>query len=231
MKIRKGLALMLTLAMVISTFLTALPLSVMADDAVTVSLGAGGITNGSYVWFGKYNGNPISWRVLAKRSDSGTGEALLISNDILDSIQFNPDYNAENANVWSGSNAQKWCTNFLNNWEEGSAERAAIKQTSVTETNDKTIGGTPYFYQGGYFNDYYGAASLNNESFFFLSAQEADNYFADDDDRKATGADTWWWLRSPNAYDSRIVGDVDGDGWVNITRMLLTRTVRDPLLI
>ena len=215
---RKLLGIVLFAAMVIGLMAG----TVYATTATpTISLGADGIANGSTVWFGQYNNSPISWRVLSSGSDttlsvSGTGEALLISSSILARIQFNPNSSADNANVWSGSKAQEWCTDFLNNWADGSVEKAAIKQTSVTETNNLTVGSTSYYYHDGYSNYYYGAASLSNESFFFLSAKEADKYFSDDNDRKTSGADTWWWLRSPIAYNSIHVGVVDNLGCVNI---------------
>ena len=142
MKAKRELIFLMSLLMAFSVTITMLP-ELANADSLTTSLGASDIGNGDTVWFGQYNGIPISWRVLADGSDvrlpvSGAGEALLIPDHILDRTQFNIDDTEENVNQWSGSVAQTWCANFLSNWEDGSAEKAVIKQTSVTEINDKT---------------------------------------------------------------------------------------------
>ena len=234
MRARKRLIFLLSLLFVFSTATTVLSRSASADLPI-ISLGANVIENGDTIWFGQYNSMPILWRVLANGSDtrlpvSGAGEALLISSNVLDNVEFiNLDDNEENddsyARAWTGSDAQNWCTNFLGNWKDGSAEKAAIKQTSVTEIDDKTIepaytseedmeyedmySTCSYNYYGGRLGDYYCAASLNNESFFFLSAQEAETYFVNNDDRDTT---TSWWLRSPAANYGVGIGSVLAGG-------------------
>ncbi len=202
--------------------ITAALTSAVFADGETVTLGTGTIAVGSRVYFGN-----ILWRVLSDGTVPEnspavvqSGKALLISNDILERIQFNPDYTAANANQWQGSNAQTWCNNYYTNWtndtNKTSAEKDAILATTVEETNDQNAG-FDYYYQGGHYNDYYGAAPLSDAFFFFLSAKEADELFTDDNDRKASGAGTsYWWLRSSDADSSDGVGDVDNDGWVDI---------------
>ena len=170
---KKRLLPILMAILMVFTMIPALSAAVYAEDgggSPAVSLGAGEIANGSRVWFGQYNVSPILWRVLADGTDtrlpvSRKGEALLISSDILASIQFNLDPDAEDANVWFGSNAQTWCRDFLSNWTDGSAEKAAIRKTTVCESSNYTYNDTV--------NDYsinYGPASLD-DCFFFLSAQ------------------------------------------------------------
>ena len=159
---------------------------------------------GKKVWFG----NNTLWRIL----HTGEGEAMLISDQILDSIPFKSN---DNMNQWQGSDAQAWCMAYYGNWTDG-PEKAAILPTTISETNDKTTpDGTPYFYQGGYWSRHFGAASLIDEYFFFLSAKEADELFSDNNDRIAVGAG-YWWLRSPraNAMAYNSAGDVDYSGWV-----------------
>lgn len=112
------------------------------------------------VWFGKYNGNAIQWRVLsgggsvdpddgANLPVSGTGEALLISKDLLDTdCNFKED---DSSNQWAGSDAQAWCMAF---WSSSKwltdVEKSAVNATTVNEQNDKNDAGRQYFYRGGY---------------------------------------------------------------------------------
>ena len=138
-----------SLLVLVFLFLTAvLPLpAVFAEDEPGIILGSGAITTGNKVYFGTYNEKPVLWRVLK----TGDGKALLISNDILDNIQFNSHFN-----VWQGSNAETWCSSFYNNWPAG-IEKNAILPTRVQEENDQTFLGYPYYYKGGHDgNNYYG---------------------------------------------------------------------------
>ena len=217
MTARKGISLLLSLTLVFSAILTVLPAPAFAaENASEISLDAGVIAKNDTVWFG-----PVQWRVLSPSTDatlpvSGTGNVLLIPNHLMQDsgVYFKKD---DSSNQWAGSDAQAWCTNLYNGWPE--KEKAAVKATSVTETNDKTSADGTYFYLGGYYNNkYYSAASLNAEHFFFLSAQEADTYFNNDADRRGYSEYLtrfrWWWLRSPLAGSVNRAGNVDSDGWV-----------------
>lgn len=179
-----------------------------------ITLGAGALTKNSKVYFG----DQILWRVLhvgehKDLSVCGAGKALLISDNTLADIQFNPDKGAANANVWADSNAQTWCRNYYTNWPAG-IERDAILATTVVEAEKYTYN-SPHEKVG---TIDYGPASLNDECFFFLSVKEAVTLFKNDDDRKASGADNkykWWWLRSPTVNKPTSPGNVDDDGWVH----------------
>ena len=230
----KALSLFLTLALALTPALggtaradgAGKAIRLGADGPVGISLGMNAVANGDTVWFGAKDSSPIAWRVLSAAGDntlpvSGSSDVLAIRKYLLNDRTYFKEVGSSNA--WAGSDAQTWCTNYYNNWPAG-AEKDAIKATSVTETNDKETGGAPYFYQGGYYTNYYGPASLTNEHFFFLSAQEADTYFANDDDRKAkdaesSGTASWWWLRSPIAGNDYDAGDVDGGGLVIYCRV------------
>ena len=206
-------SILMTLVLLLSSLLTALPAPALAegsDGVPEISLDAGVIAKNATVWFGSYassynHSGPVQWRVLSPKGDgtlpvSGTGDALLISNHLLQdgNVYFKQD---GSSNQWAGSDAQAWCTNLYANWPE--KEKAAVKATSVTETNDQQEEGYSYFYKGGHYNELYSAASLNSERFFFLSAREANTYFTSDNDRKGYSEyfeDAWfWWLRSPRA--------------------------------
>ena len=177
---------------VVCTACVLLPLAASAAPAIV--LGSDRIAPGNTVWFGKTNG-PLQWQVLSGGNDSTletskTGEALLISKEILDIIVFNPD---GGGNLWSNSVARTWCKNFTNKWIIGTPERVAINHTMTSES-----GSYP-----GKWNDYYvfGPASLDDD-FFFLSAKEADTYFATEEERgmRYNGEQKLWWLRSPYQY-------------------------------
>jgi len=231
MTARKGISLLLSLALIFSAVLAVLPAPALAaESASEISLDAGVIVKNDTVWFGSYasgfnHSGPVQWRVLSPKGDStlpvsGTGDVLMISNHLLEDgdVYFKQD---GSSNQWAGSDAQAWCTDLYANWPE--KEQSAIKATSVTETNDKTSAGRTYYYRGGYFNDYYSAASLNGEHFFFLSAQEADTYFTSDTDRQGYseyfGRSWYWWLRSPFTDSNGEAGSVASGGWVFDSRV------------
>ena len=226
---RKAASLLLALVMLAGTALAALSAAAYAEGtAPEIALGAGEIARATStaknqtVWFGRYSGNyyssgSVQWRVLSGGGSadpddganllvSGTGEALLISNQILDvDCYFKQD---GSSNQWAGSDAQAWCTSF---WSSGdwltTVEKSAVNATTINEQNDQSADGRQYFYRGGYFNEYYSAAPLNGEHIFFLSAWEADKLFANDGDRIAyrqNGSKGSWWLRSPLTLNGAI---------------------------
>ncbi|MBR6861701.1 MAG: hypothetical protein IKM73_10320, partial [Acidaminococcaceae bacterium] len=206
-KMKMGLAFVMTLALMVSMIMTAMPISAMAAGASTgITLGTGKIAKGNKIWFGSYNGSPILWRVLGNGTGDTAGSGmLLISDNILAGTRFKPDVST--GNQWQGSSAQVWCTNFYSNWPN-KIEQNAILATIVTESENYTS--TQFENHGGYT---YGPASLKGEHFFFLSAQEADTLFSGDDNRKASGANyIYWWLRSPYANDK--AGVVFNNGWI-----------------
>ncbi len=209
MKIRKGLALILALALVLS-FFAALPVTASAEDSPVIALGTDKIATGNTVWFGSKSGSPVSWRVLSDGNDatlpvSQKSEALLITTEILQTMSFNPS--KSDGNVWRGSAVQVFCDTLLNDLPNNDKERMAIKKTVTTESG---------YYQGGHNGEYtYDAASLD-DFFFFLSAQEADTFFLSDEDRivAGDGRTAWWWLRSPYTISTKDASGVVRDGWV-----------------
>ena len=191
----RWISAILTALLIVGLFAALLPVSALAAGGGTgITLGTGAITAGNKVYV--YFGNQALWRVLGKGTgDTANKGALLISNNTLASISFNPVDAVPYPNQWQESFAQSWCIGYYINWPEG-IEKNAILATSVSETGDYTSREI-----GNHGGNTYGAASLINEYFFFLSAKEADELFSSDDDRKASGESTYWWLRSP--YDPR----------------------------
>ena len=73
----------------------------------------------SYIYYGEHNGNPVKWRVLDTKTNTGTDNALfLMTDECMGSLRngyilFNPTDKEDRA-LWKGSDAQTWCTNFYN---------------------------------------------------------------------------------------------------------------------
>ena len=73
----------------------------------------------SYIYYGEHNGNPVKWRVLDTKTNTGTDNALfLMTDECMGSLRngyilFNPTDKDDRA-LWKGSDAQTWCTNFYN---------------------------------------------------------------------------------------------------------------------
>ena len=162
-----------------------------------------------YVYFGKFNGNPIKWRVLDTTSNDGSTPALfMLSEYTLKNTSFRSGWMAGmsegNANHWSASDIKTYLQGeFIENFTI--LENEAILPT--TTTNDIEIDG-------------FGIAQLDKEKIFLLSVNEALNTkygFSndpnlEDENREArkvtspTGAHDGWWLRSPSSGLSPFVG-------------------------
>jgi alpha-tubulin suppressor-like RCC1 family protein len=78
---------------------------------------------GDYILFGRYNDEPILWRVIgdsgnpeARLGDKIKGDPLLLSDRILTLKSFDPDY----SNFWAGSTLRAWLNSDK---QEGSGER------------------------------------------------------------------------------------------------------------
>ena len=150
------------------------------------------ITLGSYPQ-AKYTteGAPIQWTVL----DVQDGKALLISDQILESVRFNEKY-ADT--TWETSILRKWMNGEFLEKAFTDAERESIVSVKV-ETPDNDFRGT----KGG---------NATEDKVFALSKEELEKYFPDAASRRApatphcaeAGIYTYdetgysiWWLRSP----------------------------------
>lgn len=181
-------ASLLVLVFLVLTAVLPIP-AVFADGDPGITLGAGAVATGNQIYFGSYDGRPVLWRVMVT-GNAGSG-ILLLSEYLLDRIQFNQDLFAADAKVWQESTAQKWCGDFYSE-RFTAAEKLSMIQTSKTDAA----------YEGSHSTDF-GTSSLENENIFFLSAEEAETYSPIDNDesRKAyfeggSRPDSWW-LRSP----------------------------------
>ncbi|MDR2201674.1 MAG: DUF6273 domain-containing protein [Clostridiales bacterium] len=160
---------------------------------------------GRYPQKKKNEKTPVKWRVL----DADGGEALLISEAVLDSRA----YNGGESNVWAESDIRAW----LNGGFYDAAFDADEQKMIVETENANNKGGD------------------TRDRVFLLSADEANRYFKSDRDRTAkktryarkgfffirrkADAITPWWLRSSSlAYPEGAVvvnagGRIHSDGY------------------
>ena len=223
---RRLLSIGVSALLSISTFLTAIPLTetiVYADQSNKTSIsglctgaianptvGAGGW---SYVYYGKYGGNSVKYRVLSKStSDFGGSTMLLDCDSTIVKKRFD-----DNSNNWSDSEICTWlngetavhfyCDSFT------AQEKAAI----VTSTKDNKSS------SDGDGRDNLDYQPLTNEKVFFLDAKEATNTsygyaatYSGDGTREKSGTDTWWWLRSPGHNSHIDAGIVNTSGVLDL---------------
>ena len=188
---------------------------------------------GDYIYFGSYpqggNGEiePIKWRILSEEN----GEALLLSEYILDAHRFDPS-----KNNYKNSEIRKWLNNDFYNKAFKEDEKQLILTTNV-DNSERSINpnrNANEFYNGK--NVF--ACENTQDKVFLLSMQEvtntkygfnADRTNYDDVKQKKPTAyakkqGVWtvssngtgdWWLRSPSCANYRNAWDVDFVGYVS----------------
>ena len=160
---------------------------------------------GSFVYFGKYNGSPLKFRVLQKNSDAHTtSSALFLDCDvILKNIEFG------DTNQWPDSSLKKWLNeDFFTSSNFTSIEMAAVPDTKTEEPKELTN-----IVIAGWFGKY---VPLSGEKVFVLDAEEVTNtkygYSSDRAScacRKKVGARyNYWWLRSAVDQYGFLAGNV-----------------------
>ena len=159
--------------------------------------------NGSYYTFtyGSYpqgedgEEQPIEWRVLAVEN----GRALVISEKLLDYVQYNETYTDV---TWEACSLRVWMNNdFLNR------AFTADEQAKIATVTNRNPDNPEYGTKGG---------KTTRDRIFALSIDEAKKYFSDDTDRIAYTTDythtkgydyadcsDGWWLRSSGSESSR----------------------------
>lgn len=179
------------------------------------------------IYFGKWAGNPIKWRVLDTKTNTGGSGLFLLSDALLGTglygdVYFDDgEYDSEDdivyySNAWQNSTAQEWCGTFYN------GNFSKVEQGAVLETTKSD--GT--FTDSGIYSVPFGASEniLNRDKVFFLSAEEAENStygFTDDNARIANygNSNRAWWLRSPHAEIIIYAGLVTAAGHVNYSHV------------
>lgn len=192
----------------------------LVDSGTAANISGGQADN---IYFGKWAGNPIKWRVLATKTNTGASGLFLLSDALLGTglygdVYFDDgEYDSEEeivyySNAWQNSTAQEWCGTFYNG-NFSKVEQGAVLET--TKSDGPFTGSAPYSVP-------FGASEkiLNRDRVFFLSAEEAENStygFTDDNARIANygNRNRAWWLRSPHAEIIINAGLVSANGYVN----------------
>ncbi len=165
---------------------------------------------GNYVWFGKYDGNPIKFRVLAPTTDRFSGETgentLFLDSDMtLYSANYDSDKKMDSwakSSVRSGLQGNKFLTK--SNGLTG-PEVAAIAESTIA-SHDLVVGteaGNVCSYVKKEFETY---VPLDKDTVFLLDAEDVSNLaygYAIDEvalnrvkNSFDTGKPLRWWLRS-----------------------------------
>ncbi len=189
---------------------------------------------GSYVWYGKYDGTPIKYRVLAPKTTIYGGTTMLLDCDsILYTAPFDADAvantGAQKPNEWKYSDVKAGLNGsaFLAK-ENGftTIEKNAIAKSTIASHAlvEGTAAGQVAFWTKGAYVNY---VALSGEKIFLLDGEDVSNslygYFYDDflvtcRVKKNSGGDAaWWYLRSAsNIHDPHVndlhVGSVDSEG-------------------
>ena len=165
---------------------------------------------GSFVYFGKYNGTPLKFRVLQKDSTAHTtSSALFLDCDaILRDIEFG------GSNKWSESYVKKWLDqDFFISSNFTPMEMAVVPDTKTEKEHD---------YTNELLTNWYGKyVPLSGEKVFVLDAEEVTNTNYGYNSGRAScacrekvgGRNNYWWLRSAVVDDfHNTAGDIYVDG-------------------
>ncbi|MBR6257734.1 MAG: InlB B-repeat-containing protein, partial [Lachnospiraceae bacterium] len=238
-KAKRFLSMLLTLSLCVGEFsFTGIRASAEGEKTIT-GLGTGAITDpvipeaetdaawsGSFVYYGKYKGQPVKYRVLDKASgDFGvSGRSLFLDCDsVLEAKRFD-----DHSKIWTDSEVRSWLNGedfLLNDAVFNDNERSAIASSSKT---GYTIEEEYNFWNGGY--DKYIDYGLTGEKIFLMDKSEAEksSYGYSSNScrikKDGTGAKKSWWLRIHHSYyhnynqyshEENCVGCVYEDGFVS----------------
>lgn len=152
--------------------------------------------SGSYVYFGKYNGNSVKYRVLDKKTTNFTGTTMFLD---CDSVLWSEKFDAS-SNIWSGSSIKTKLngSDFLTNSScFTSLEQGAIAASTI---NAHSLSSPKITYNWAIENlkNY---VALSNDKIFLLDGEDVLNGtygYCDADKAKSRnkGSYSSWWLRS-----------------------------------
>ena len=218
-----------------------------ADKSIT-GLGTGSIQNpvngntdgltawtGSYVYYGKYIGKPVKYRVLTTRSSDFGGNTMLLDCNY---VLLKREFDEGNSIVWETSSLRAFLngTGFYSNQDVfTAAEKSAIAASTKNQKNGNDGSGAYYL----------GFAPLSGDHIFLLDAVEASctaygyedfgnsgsRYNGDQKaDTRKKGAITYpsaweWWLRSPTLIPGRVE-----EGYVSSNGLLCDIDIADQTL-
>lgn len=155
------------------------------------------------------NGNIRSYIVLdPEKTNTGEPGMLLVQKDCTETVKMYDD-EVSKSNIWEGSPAQKWCTEYYNHLPAG------IRDSIIGVKTSEVSGGIEYI---GLNN--INGSSGSDDKVFFLSYGEVLRYFPEQGERTVClrnndGAFNWW-LRSPHARINYYSGCIKEDGSMSI---------------
>ena len=182
----------------------------LVDSGTAANISGGQNDN---IYFGKWDKEPIKWRVLDDKTNTG-GSGLFLLSDALLGTGWEGDVHFDNSgnirNAWQSSTAKTWCNNFYGSSFSNGEQGAVLATTKSDAAFTKGTGGISFDASENI---------LNGDKVFFLSAEEAENSaygFTDDNARIANYGNSpgVWWLRSPYTFPNYAgyAGVVFGNG-------------------
>ena len=168
----------------------------LVDGGTAANISGGQNDN---IYFGKWDEEPIKWRVLDDKTNTG-GSGLFLLSDALLGTGWDGDVHFDNSgndsNAWQSSTAKTWCNNFYGSRFSNGEQGAVLATTKSDGAFTKGTGGISFDAS---------ESILNGDKVFFLSAEEAENSaygFTDDNARIANYGNSpgVWWLRSPYTF-------------------------------
>ena len=189
---------------------------------------------GSYVWYGKYDGLPVRYRVLSPRTDIYGSETMFLDcdNDLYATTMDDDDVLNEGAtafNDWAHCDINIDLNGDKLLYKENcftEAERNAIASSKIS-SHEYVVGNNAFEVPQG-IKYYFGSGStpLTGEKLFILDAEDIVNsaygYYSSmgaGENRVKYVFDSnspmFWWFRSPNGTDS--LGKVRYQGDIYVT--------------
>ncbi|MBO4477405.1 MAG: immunoglobulin domain-containing protein [Lachnospiraceae bacterium] len=184
---------------------------------------------GSYVWFGKYDGEPVKYRVLEPNTTRYGGSTMLLD---CDSILYKAPYDVNGIDKVNGKQNDDWTNSDIRANLNGSS--FLMKQNGFTSVERAAIAGSirphePYDEEGGYL--YFSnqrVARVEGEKVFLLDVDDiAEAFYCYNSDKLLhydipakikyyNGTAEKWWLRATASSFSKSAGAVDETGCLTI---------------
>ena len=160
---------------------------------------------GSYVWYGRYDGEPVKYRVLSPKTSAYGGSTMFLDCDnVLYEVKFDedgkPNSGQTNPNEWEGSDLQHNLNGLGFLWKNNGfsvPEINAIRESYIAShprTQDTAADGCLYSPLAD-FDDF---TSLNGDKVFVLDIGElTPNYGYFYPGKRSRDGEAWiWWTRS-----------------------------------
>ena len=180
---------------------------------------------GSYVYYGKYNDEPIRFRVLNKDSNKFGGRTLFLDSD---KLLFQEEFDNDYSNVWANSSLREYLNNTFFNDSFSKVEQNAVFASTV----DSHEYSSSVQVQDSFYSEYGSYTPLNKDKVFVLDIEDVSNnmygyHYKDGVIHKKQlltpkeRVDPHWWLRTPKKNTNNVIAYVNQNG------TLVTRTLRD----